>query len=66
MTECARCKRVLTREPVIVNGKGYGSSCARKVQDPDLLTPVRKRVTTGAPRRRKASAKQPDLFQGAQ
>lgn len=44
---CARCHRPLLSEPVIVDFKGYGPTCALKVQDQLPLQPVR-----ATPRRR--------------
>jgi hypothetical protein len=48
---CTRCRRPLTRPPVIVNGRGYGSRCADLVQFSDLLTPA-PRETARKPRRK--------------
>lgn len=60
MLRCARCRRPLTREPVIVAGAGYGSVCAAKVGDLLTQLPKRARIVT---RRRRAST-EPDLFAG--
>lgn len=45
---CARCHRALVKPPVIVDGHGFGPSCARKVKEPDLVAQAakRKRVMT--------------------
>jgi hypothetical protein len=60
MSICARCHRPLTREPVVVQGHGYGPTCAAKVGD--LLTQlVRKGVTQRKPRKSR-SDQQPELF----
>lgn len=56
MTYCARCRRPLTREPVIVAGKGYGTTCATKVGG-DLLAP-KPRAAGARPRRRQRNAAQ--------
>jgi hypothetical protein len=60
---CARCRRPLSKEPVIVDGKGYGAACAAKVSTPDLLS-----VKTPRKPRKKRSRRErayPDLFQEA-
>jgi hypothetical protein len=48
---CARCKRPLSGEPVVVDGKGYGPRCAALVGDL-LVQPQRRAITT--PTRRRA------------
>lgn len=64
MLRCARCLRPLLREPVIVNGQGYGPACSLKVAQPgDLFTASKGRtkraVTVGRKRRQQSH---PDLF----
>lgn len=56
---CARCRRALKREPVIVEGKGYGAVCAAKVGD--LLTQIARNPNIQR-RRRRDDGRQPALF----
>jgi hypothetical protein len=53
MTYCTRCHRKLTREPVIIDGHGYGPVWSVKLgwSDRDLLTPA-PRQTARKPRRK--------------
>ena len=60
---CARCKRALSREPIVVGGHGYGPRCAAMVGD--LATPLvgkRVRVIPSTPRQRK-NERQMDLLE---
>jgi hypothetical protein len=51
MSYCARCHRKLTREPVLIEGRGYSPVCSLKVEGADLLTPT-PRLTARKPRRK--------------
>lgn len=60
---CARCHKPLQVAPVVVDGKGYGPTCARKVQaQPGLLVQRPARVIGGTRRRRGANPAQGALF----
>lgn len=62
MHVCARCRRPLTREPIVIGGHGFGPRCAQMVGD--LLTQlVRKSVVTRKPRRRSGAERQLDLLE---
>lgn len=45
-TFCARCRRPMNREPVIVAGRGYGPVCASKLESGDLLAPAPRAART--------------------
>lgn len=49
MTSCARCRRTLTREPVVVAGQGYGRVCGAKVAGTLLQLRDVQAVLTEAP-----------------
>lgn len=56
---CARCRRPLSRAPIVVDGRGFGPRCAALVGD--LLTRPVPRIATRRPMRRR-NDKQPGLF----
>ena len=60
---CARCRRPLTRAPVVIAGRGYGAHCAALVGG-DLLAqkPQRVQVIPRTPRRRR-NERQLDLLE---
>lgn len=61
MNFCARCHRPLRRDPIVIDGRGYGPVCAANVGD--LFAPVRSSpIYTRAPRRR-ADPRQSSLFE---
>lgn len=53
--QCARCRRPV-RKPVIVDGRGYGRTCAALVGD--LLTQPAPRAEGAKPRRKRADERQ--------
>lgn len=54
--QCARCRRKLFREPVIVEGQKLGPTCAAKVGD--LLTQPAERKPARARRARRGDERQ--------
>lgn len=60
---CARCKRSLRSEPIVIAGNGYGPRCAAIVGNDLFTAPVRKVKRTRTPRC-KADARQCGLFTG--
>ena len=60
MNLCARCRRALRSEPVVVAGQGYGPRCAAMVGD--LFTVPARKVTGSRKPRHQADARQPELF----
>lgn len=57
--KCARCRRNVA-VPVIVEGKGYGATCAAKVGD--LLTQPQRRAVGRRRRAARADERQGGLF----
>lgn len=54
---CARCRRPI-REPVVVEGKGYGKVCAAKVGDLLTQPALSKAATTSRRRARRGDERQ--------
>lgn len=59
---CARCRRTLTREPIVIEGRGYGEVCAGKVRPADLLTQRKRRAGAGPRRKQPQDERQRVLF----
>lgn len=61
MNFCARCHRPLHRDPIVIDGRGYGPTCAGLMGY--LFAPAR--ATPTAPRvpRRRADPRQSGLFE---
>jgi len=61
MNFCARCHRPLHRDPIVIDGRGYGPMCAGLLGY--LFAPARSVPIVSRPRRRRADPRQPNLFE---
>lgn len=61
MNFCARCHRPLSRDPIVIDGRGYGPVCAGLLGY--LFAPARGAPILSRSRPRKADPRQPNLFE---
>lgn len=61
MNFCARCHRPMRRDPIVIDGRGYGPTCAGLLGY--LFAPARSTPTTSRAPRRRADPRQPNLFE---
>lgn len=61
MNFCARCRRPLRRDPIVIDGRGYGPACAGLLDY--LFAPARSAPIVSRVRARHTDPRQPNLFE---